>query len=99
MGIRSDHQAGKTWGIKGDTPVINDTGKRFSCHMISAITNGGHLNFMIFTGRFNSEMFLEFLKRLAEQNKNKRLHLILDQHPVQKVDRFSVFWPLKKDVR
>ena len=95
-GIRSDHQAGKTWGIKGETPVIEDTGKRFSCNMISAITNRGHLCFMIFTGRFNSERFTEFLKRLAEQNKRTHIHLIVDQHPVHKSKQVQRFLASRK---
>ena len=96
MGIRSDHQAGRTWGIKGDTPVIDDTGQRFRCNMISAITNRGRLNFMIFTGRFDSEVFTGFLKRLAEQNKHTRLHLIVDRHPVHRSKQVSRFLASKK---
>jgi hypothetical protein len=73
MGIRSDHQAGRTWVFRGDTPVVRDTGKRFKCNLISAITNRGQLNFMIFTGKFTTEVFLNFLQRLAKQNKHKRI--------------------------
>jgi len=40
MGLRSDHQAGTSYGRKGQTPVIPGTGKRFSCHLISTITTG-----------------------------------------------------------
>src|ERR687896_2439185 len=29
MGARSDHQAGRTWGRKGKTPVVAAPGKRF----------------------------------------------------------------------
>jgi hypothetical protein len=39
MGLRSDHQAGRSYGVRGQTPVIPGTGKRFSCSMISAVTN------------------------------------------------------------
>jgi transposase len=48
MGIRSDHQSGKTWGRKGRTPVVAVSGRRFSCNMISTITNRGTMRFMIY---------------------------------------------------
>jgi hypothetical protein len=46
MGLRSDHQAGTSYGRKGQTPVIPGTGKRFSCHLISTITNRAALRFI-----------------------------------------------------
>ena len=49
MGLRSDHNVGRTYGIKGETPVVKRTGNRFSCNMISAITNLGKLSFMVFS--------------------------------------------------
>lgn len=51
-GMRSDHQAGKSYAPKGETPVIKSTGQRFSLNMISAISNKGHLQFMLID-RFN----------------------------------------------
>jgi len=48
MGLRSDHAVGRSYGLRGHTPVIEATAKRFSCNMISAITNQGRLNFMVF---------------------------------------------------
>ncbi len=52
MGLRSDHATGCTYGRRGRTPVIPGTGKRFGCNMISAITNRGRLNFMVFKNVF-----------------------------------------------
>ena len=45
MGLRSDHALGCSYGLRGQTPVIAGTGKRFGCNMISAITNLGHFEF------------------------------------------------------
>lgn len=81
MGLRSDHQTGTSWGLKGQTPVIPGTGKRFRCNMISTVTNRGRLSFMIFTERFNASVFLRFLKRLIRLVKRK-IFLILDRHSV-----------------
>ena len=86
MGLRSDHQSGTSYGIKGQTPVIPGTGKRFGCNMISALTNRGQLSFMVFTRRFTAPVFLEFLGRLLRQPhlRRKKCFLIVDGHPVHK---------------
>jgi len=83
MGLRSDHCAGRSYGKRGHTPVIPGTGKRFRCNMISAITNKGRLNFMIFRQHFSAEVFLEFLTRLIKQTEQK-VFLIVDGHPVHR---------------
>jgi len=82
MGLRSDHAVGRTWGMKGQTPVVRRTGKRFGCNMISAITNQGELNFMVFAKRFSAPVFIEFLSRMARQNKDNGVFLIVDRHRV-----------------
>ena len=81
MGMRADHAAGRSFSPRGKTPVILGTGQRFRCNMISAITNRGHLQFMVFKERFTTAVFLIFLRRLLRQNRQK-IFLILDGHPV-----------------
>jgi transposase len=83
MGLRSDHQVGRSYGVRGKTPVIPGTGKRFSCSMISAVTNRGHLCFQVFEGSFTVKVFFGFLKRLRRQAKRK-VFLIVDGHPVHR---------------
>ena len=83
MGLRSDDQTGRSYGLRGQTPVIPGTGKRFGCNMISAVTNQGHLCFQIFEGSFNAKLFLGFLARLHKQAKRKVI-LIVDGHPVHR---------------
>ena len=83
MGMRSDHACGRSYGRRGETPVILGTGQRFGCSMISAITNRGQIYFMVFKRRFRTEVFLDFLRRLVRQV-GRRVYLILDQHPVHK---------------
>src|SRR5260370_493488 len=46
-GVRSDHHAGTTWGVKGQTPVVRTTGQRSSVNMISAVSARGHMRFML----------------------------------------------------
>ena len=71
MGLRSDHQAGRSWGRRGQTPVVWGTGQRFRCNMISAITNRGRLAFMIFRQRFTARVFLNFLGRLLRFDRGR----------------------------
>ncbi len=83
MGMRSDHACGRSYGRRGETPVIKGTGQRFGCSMISAITNRGKIYFMVFKRRFRAQVFLEFLGRLIRQV-GRHVYLILDQHPVHR---------------
>lgn len=83
MGLRSDHAVGRSYGLRGRTPVIPGTGQRFGCHMISAITNRGKLSFMAFREKFRAHVFLLFLKRLTRQSRRK-IFLIVDGHPVHR---------------
>ena len=82
-GLRSDHQSGTSYGLKGKTPIVRNSGKRFSCNMISVLNNKGELAFMVFEGKFNSKVFLAFLKRLLK-HQPKRVFLIIDGHPVHR---------------
>ena len=76
-GVRSDHHAGMTWGVKGQTPVVRTTGQRSSVNMISAVSARGHMRFMLAKGRVNGAVFVEFLKRLMH-NAAQPIFLILD---------------------
>ena len=83
MGLRSDHNVGRTYGVKGKTPVVKRTGNRFSCNMISTITNLGKLRFMVFHENFTQDVFLKFLKKLVLQC-DKKVLLIVDNHSSHK---------------
>jgi transposase len=83
MGLRSDYQAGRSWGLRGKTPVIPGTGQRFPCNMISTITNRGRLAFMLFTENFDAPVFLRFLRRLVRLV-GRKIFLIVDGHSAYK---------------
>lgn len=83
MGMRSDHQAGRSYAPRGKTPVFPGPGRRFGANLISAITNRGHLSFMIFKSRFTVPVFLRFLRRLMKDAQRKVI-LIVDGHPVHR---------------
>jgi transposase len=83
-GLRSDHQAGRTYGRKGKTPIVPGTGQRFSCNMISTITNRGTLRFMMIKKKFNAGQFITMLSRLLKSVKSEKIFLIVDRHPVHR---------------
>src|SRR5207247_704967 len=82
MGVRSDGAAGRSWAPIGQTPVIKRIGKRFGVNMLSAISNAGRLRFRLFTGSFNGPVFIDFLGRLLRDCGGRKVHLIVDGHPV-----------------
>jgi transposase len=83
MELRSDYQAGRSWSLRGRTPVIPGTGQRFGCNMISTITNRGRLAFMLFTENFVVPVFLRFLRRLL-RHAGRKVFLVVDGHSVHK---------------
>ena len=83
MGVRSDHQAGRSYAPKGQTPAIAGTGQRFGCNVLSALTNRGHLDFMVFKKGFTAAVFVRFLRRLMKQA-GRKVFIIVDRHPVHR---------------
>jgi transposase len=82
-GVRSDFHAGTTWAPIGQTPVVRQTGQRFSLNMISAVSPKGQLRFMVTPKRIGASVFVEFLKRLVHGWK-RPIFLIVDGHPTHK---------------
>ena len=96
VGIRSDHQAGKSYAPKGETPIIKKTGQCFSLNMVSAISNKGHIEFMILDGTFNSGVFIDFLTRLIK-HKQYKIFLVVDGHSAHKTKLVKVWLEKHKD--
>jgi transposase len=89
--IRSDHHAGRTWGKKGETPVVEATGARHGISLISAITSKGHMRFMIKEkGGVNSGVFIEFLQRLLV-GAQRTIFLIVDRGPAHRSKKTREF--------
>ena len=89
-GIRSDETVGRTWGRIGKTPVVRTTGKRFSLNVISAVSPGGTLRFMVLRENFNGKRFVDFLKRMLHGAKRK-IFLVVDGHPAHRSGEVKEF--------
>jgi len=89
--IRSDHHAGRTWGKRGATPIVQATGARYGISLISAITSKGHMRFMIKEkGGVNADVFIEFLKRLVV-GQVRPIFLIVDRGPAHRAKKTLEF--------
>ena len=82
-GVRSDHHAGTTWGIRGKTPIVSSTGARFGMNLISAVSPRGQMRFMVVKGRVGARETIQFIRRLIDGQK-REIFLILDNHPAHK---------------
>jgi len=89
-GVRSDFHAGTTWAPIGQTPVVHQTGRRFSLNMISAVSPRGQLRFMVTQKRVGASVFVDFLKRLMH-GWERPIFLIVDGHPSHKARLVKAF--------
>ncbi len=82
-GFRADTVHGKTWGVRGQTPVVERPGQRQSVSAASAVTAQGAFWFCVYEGALNGELFVELLKKMMHRRR-KSVHLILDSLPAHK---------------
>ncbi len=89
--IRSDHHAGRTWGAKGKTPIVQSTGARHGMSLISAVSARGQMRFMIVEkGSVNADAFIGFLKRLIK-NAEREIFLSVDRASTHRAKKVSAF--------
>ena len=96
-GVPSDFHAGTTWGIRGKTPVVRHTGKRFHLNMLSAISAKGELRFMTSRKRLSAALFIEFLRRLITNYPKKIFLWLVDGLPAHKAKSVHRFVHQVKD--
>lgn len=82
-GFRADTVHGKTWGVRGQTPVVQRPGQRQSISAASAVSAKGAFWFQTYNGALNAELFVEFLQKMMKYRK-KPVHLVLDSLPAHK---------------
>jgi len=82
-GIRSDGPLDRTWGAKGETPVVPTSGQRQSVNAISAVNAQGAFWYSVYTGRFNAGRFVEFLRAFMRR-RPRRVFLVVDGHPAHR---------------
>lgn len=82
-GFRTDAVHGKTWGVRGQTPVVARPGQRQSISAASAVAASGAFWYCTYPGALNAELFVELLRSLM-RGRRKPVHLIVDGLPAHK---------------
>ena len=82
-GFRADTVHGKTWGVKGQTPVVERPGQRQSISAASAVNARGGFWYCTYEGGLNGALFVTLLRRMM-RNRKKPVHLVVDGLPAHK---------------
>jgi transposase len=79
-GFQSDPPLGRTYGLRGKTPVVTTSGQRQSINVISAVNARGEFWAATYEGKLNAKSFVLFLQNFIKGRKGK-VFLIVDGHP------------------
>jgi transposase len=82
-GFRADAVHGKTWGVRGKTPVVERPGQRQSISAASAVNAKGGFWFCTYAGALKAELFVVLLRKMMRHRK-RPVHLVIDSLPAHK---------------
>jgi transposase len=95
-GISNQANYGRSYAPQGETPVIVRPAARFTCSMISTLTNLGVLRFMVFEGALTAFIFLSFLQRLI-RDAPRKVFLIVDNLRVHRAKLVTAWVKANRD--
>ena len=76
-GVQNCANTGRSFAPKGQTPVIKKQGKRLRTNMISAVSNKGHVRFMVYSSKMTQQVFMIFLRRVTKTF-DQKVFMIVD---------------------
>src|SRR5450631_2362654 len=82
-GFRADCEHGKTWVVKGQTPVVERPGQRQTVSAASAVNARGAFWYCTYQGGLTAELFVALLKKMMRR-RLKPVHLVVDGLPAHK---------------
>ena len=82
-GFRADTVHGKTWGVRGETPVVHRPGQRQSVSAASAVNAKGAFWFCTYQGGLNGELFVALLKQMMRHRRTP-VHMVVDGLPAHR---------------
>jgi transposase len=82
-GFRADAVHGRTWGVKGQTPVVDRPGQRQSISAASAVNAKGGFWYCTYQGGLTAELFVGLLRKMM-RHRAKPVHLVVDGLPAHK---------------
>ena len=83
---------GKTWGLRGKTPIQGVTGNRGGVAAMSAVSRKGGLIFRLYDKRITSDEVIQFLEQMLTHHKRRHVVVVMDQakpHTSEKTRTFS----------
>lgn len=83
VGVRSDTPLGRSYGLRGKTPVVKTSGQRQQINAISAVNAKGAFWFKVYAGMLNACLFIVFLKDLLKR-RSRPVFLVIDGLPAHK---------------
>ena len=69
-GIKINAHSGRTWGLRGKTPVISVSTQRDSINVLSTVTAKGKMQYSLSEKTIDSERFIKFLNQLIKNRTN-----------------------------
>jgi len=89
-GFQSDPPLGRTYGLKGKTPVVKTSGQRQSLNVISAVNARGEFWAVTYSGKLNAEAFVAFLVNFM-RGRTGKVFLVVDGHPAHKANLVKAY--------
>lgn len=89
-GISLNIFSGKTWALKGKSPVVYRSGQRTKRTIASAVTPDGDMYFESFEGGLTADRYISFLDHLCKKDRYKKIiiHDGLPTHRSLKVKEY-----------
>ena len=82
-GFRADAVHGRTWGLRGQTPVVERPGQRQSISAASAVNAKGGFWCCTYEGGLNAALFVALLRQMMRGRRHP-VHLVVDGLPAHK---------------
>jgi len=82
-GVRSDSPLGRTYGLKGRTPIVQTSGQRQKINAISAVNAKGAFWFQVYSGMLTAIVFIGFLTQFLK-TRRRPVFLVVDGLSVHK---------------
>jgi transposase len=82
-GFRADTVHGRTWSVRGHTPVLARPGQRQSISAASAVNAKGGFWYCTYEGGLTAELFVRLLRKMM-RHRVKPIHLVVDGLPAHK---------------
>ena len=77
---------GRTWGEKGEPPIVRVANSKFRVSMLAAISPEGQLCSMLHEGSVNAELFCQFLRQLTREVEGKVI-VVVDNLSIDRANR------------